>query len=91
MYAEYGRFAEEQTKAGKLSGGAEVAAPAEARTVRVRDGETGVSNGSAVQAKEQLGGYFMLECGSIDEAVQVAAQIPGARHGAVEVRPLVVR
>src|SRR2546423_4985164 len=74
MYAEYGRFAEEQGRQGKLAGGAEAAAPADARTVRVRDGQPDVSDGPAVPAKEQLGGYFMLACGSICRAVPLSTR-----------------
>jgi hypothetical protein len=91
MLAEYGRFADDAGRQGKLAGGAEVEAPSAARTVRVRDGKTDISNGPAVDGKTQLGGYFVLESPSLDEAVALAAKIPGARHGAVEVRPVVER
>lgn len=87
-YAEYGRFAEEARAAGVLVGGDELASPNAATTVRVRDGQTLVSDGPYAEVKEALGGYFLLECGSLDEAVEWAARIPGAAHGAVEVRPV---
>ena len=62
-----------------------------ATTVRVRDGETLTTDGPFAETKEQLGGYYLLDCGSIDEAIEFAARIPAAERGAVEVRPLVER
>ena len=53
----------------------------------IRDGETLVTDGPFVEAKEALGGYFLLECDSIEDAVDWAARIPGAEDGAIEVRP----
>ena len=73
-----------------MADGAELAATTTATTVRVRDGETLVTDGPFVEAKEALGGYFLLECDSIEEAVDWAARIPGAEHGAIEVRPCYV-
>ena len=58
--------------------------------MRVRDDETLVTDGPYAEVKEALGGYFLFECESIDEAVDYAAKIPGAEHGAVEVRPVYV-
>ena len=68
--------------------GAELQPTATATTVRVREGETLVTDGPFADLKEAIGGYFLLECGSIDEACGWAARIPAARHGAVEVRPV---
>ena len=62
----------------------------DATTVRVRDAETLVTDGPYAEVKEALGGYFLLECASMDEALDWAARIPGAEHGAVEVRPVYV-
>ena len=64
--------------------------PELATTVRVREGRTLTTDGPFVSVKEALGGYFLLECASMDEAVDWAARIPGAHHGAVEVRPVYV-
>ena len=61
-----------------------------ATTVRVRNDETLVTDGPYAEVKEALGGYFLLECESMDEALDWAARIPGAEHGAVEVRPVYV-
>jgi hypothetical protein len=62
-----------------------------ATTVRVRGGETLTTDGPFAETKEQLGGYYLLDCGSLDEAIEFAARIPAAERGAVEVRPLVER
>jgi hypothetical protein len=59
-----------------------------ATTVRVREGETLLSDGPFAELKEQLGGYYLLECADLDEALRWAATIPAARNGTVEVRPL---
>jgi hypothetical protein len=62
-----------------------------ATTVRVRDGETLTTDGPFAETKEQLGGYYIVDCASLDEAIEFAARIPAAERGAVEVRPLVER
>ena len=61
---------------------------AAATTVRIRNGETLVTDGPFAETKEQLGGYYVLECDNIDEALTYAAKIPAAEHGSVEVRPV---
>ena len=73
---------------GALGAGYELDSPKTARTVRVRDGETLVTDGPFVELKEALGGYYVFECDSFDEACTWAAKIPAARHGAIEVRPV---
>jgi hypothetical protein len=85
-YAQYTAFAEEAEKAGVIAGGDELAATRTATTVRVRDGETQVTDGPYAETKEALGGYFLLECSSMDEALEWAAKIPAVHYGAVEVR-----
>jgi hypothetical protein len=89
-YAQYRAFADEAGAAGVLAGGDELAPTRDATTVRVRDDETLVTDGPYAEVKEALGGFFVLECGSFDEAVAYAAKIPGAEHGSVEVRPVYV-
>jgi hypothetical protein len=69
-------------------GGNELDTTSTATTVRVRGDETLVTDGPFVESKEVLGGYYVFECDSIDEACTWAAKIPAARHGAVEVRPV---
>jgi len=90
VYAQYRAFSDEAVKAGVMVGGAELAATRDATTVRVRDGESLVTDGPYAEVKEALGGYYILECKSMDEAVEYAARIPGAEHGAIEVRPIYV-
>jgi hypothetical protein len=89
-YQEYFRFGEEGREAGVVLGGNELDATSTATTVRMRDGETLVTDGPFAELKETLGGYYLLECDSIDEACTWAARIPGASHGTVEVRPVYV-
>jgi hypothetical protein len=71
-------------------GGSELDGIATATTVRVRGDETLVTDGPFAELKEALGGYYVFECDSIDEACTWAAKIPAARHGAIEVRPVYV-
>lgn len=85
-YEEYGEFARAAGDAGVLLGGAELGPTATATTVRVRDGRQLVTDGPYAEAKEALGGYFALDCESLDDALAWAARIPGASHGAVELR-----
>ena len=87
LYRAFGRDAE---AAGVLAGGSELAPSANATTVRVRNDETLVTDGPYAEVKEALGGYYLLECASLDEALDWAARIPGAEHGSVEVRPVYV-
>ena len=87
VYEEY--FA--LSKEAAVEGGAELQDPETATTVRIRNGETLTTDGPFAETKEQLGGYYLVDCASLDEAIEFAARIPGARHGAVEVRPLVER
>jgi hypothetical protein len=87
-YDRYRAFGEEATRAGVAIGGAELGPTRDATTVRIRDGETLVTDGPYAETKEALGGYYLLECASLDDALDWAAKIPGAQHGAVEVRAL---
>ena len=89
--AAYGRYREfMERNADKIAGGAELQPATTATSVRVRNDETLVTDGPYAELKEALGGYFILECDSIDEACVLAAQIPAAEHGAIEVRPAYV-
>ena len=90
VYGQYRAFSDEAVKAGVVAGGGELASTRDATTVRVRDGESLVTDGPYAEVKEALGGYFVFECESMDEAVEYAAKIPGAEHGAIEVRPVYV-
>jgi hypothetical protein len=104
--AQWGRFSEEVRNAymqeyfaytnDLRSSGAFVTASqlqpsATARTVEVRDGETLTTDGPFAETKEQLGGFYLIDVDSEDEAIEWAARIPSARSGKIEVRPLVMR
>src|SRR5262245_36494820 len=90
MRGRYGALADEAQKAGVMVGGDELAATRDATTVRIRADETLVTDGPYAELKEALGGYFLFECASMDEALDWAARIPAAEHGAIEVRPVFV-
>jgi hypothetical protein len=90
VYDTYRAFADEAQDAGVLIAGAELGSTRDATTVRVRETETLVTDGPYSEVKEALGGYFVLECATDGEALDWAARIPGAEHGAVEVRPIYV-
>lgn len=89
MLQDYFAFAREARAAGVYVTGDELHPTAAAQTVRVRDGQAITSTGPFAETREQLGGYFVLNCPSPEEAARWAAKIPGARHGAIEVRPIV--
>jgi hypothetical protein len=89
MMAAYNQFGEAATKAGVLEGGAALQPTMTATTVRVRDGQRLTTDGPFAETKEALGGYYVLNCRDLDQAIEWAAQIPGAASGSVEVRPIV--
>lgn len=88
MLAEYAAFAEEMGRRGVLLGGERLRPTTDATTVRVRDGEVLAADGPFAETKEQVGGYYLVDCKDLDEAIEVASKIPGARHGTIEVRPI---
>jgi len=85
---EYGTFTQDIIKAGKFKAGDRLDSTAKARTVRVRDGRTVTTDGPFAETKEQLGGYYLIEANDLDDALAIAARIPGARYGSIEVRPV---
>jgi hypothetical protein len=89
MNKEYEPVVAELVERGMMRGGDQLSTTSSATTVRVRNDETLVVDGPFAETKEQLGGFFLIECKNVDEAIEVAAKIPGARTGAVEVRPIV--
>jgi hypothetical protein len=89
-YEQYRAFGRDAQEAGVLAGGNELGLTRDATTVRVRDDETLVTDGPYAEVKEALGGFYLLECDSMDAALDWAARIPGAQHGGVEVRPVYV-
>jgi hypothetical protein len=90
LQAIYQRYMEFSQKP-EVVGGAELQETNVATTVRVRNGDTMVTDGPYAEVKEALGGFFILEADSIDDACRLAAEIPAAEHGAIEVRPVYVR
>jgi hypothetical protein len=62
-----------------------------ATTVRVRNGQRTTTDGPFAETREQLGGYYLVEAKNLDEAIAIAAKIPGAKHGSIEVRPVWTR
>ena len=88
MMEAYGEFGREIEEAGAHLAGEGLQPTATATTVRVRDGERLVTDGPFAETKEQLGGFYLLECRDLDEAIGWAAKIPGAQSGSVEVRPV---
>lgn len=81
-------WAEEMQRRGVLKGGGGLRAPSSAATVRVRAGDALVTDGPFADTKEQIGGYCLIECADMDEAVAVAAAHPAAAYGTIEVRPI---
>ncbi|TMB98493.1 MAG: YciI family protein [Chloroflexi bacterium] len=85
---EYGAFSEEMGRRGVLRGGERLRPVSEATTVSVTHDKVLASDGPFAETKEQIGGFFIVDCKDRDEAVEIAAKIPGARHGKIEVRPI---
>jgi hypothetical protein len=88
MMSEYGAFTEMIKQRGAYLGGEALQPSSTATTVRLRDGSLSTIDGPFAETKEQLGGYYLLECKDLDEAIDLAGKIPGARSGAIEVRPI---
>lgn len=88
---EYGRLREDLVAKGQFLGGSQLHPVGTASTVRVRDGKRMVTDGPLAETHEQLGGYFLIEADNLDDANAIAARIPSARTGSIEVRPLVER
>jgi hypothetical protein len=84
----HGIFAQEAMQRGILMGGAPLQPTITARTVRVRKGKTLVTDGPFAETKEQLAGTYILECHNMDEALELAAKIPDALYGSIEIRPV---
>lgn len=86
--AAYAVFTREARERGAMLGGEALEATTSATTVRVRDGQTLISDGPFAETKEALGGYYLLECPDLDTAIELAARIPGAAYGSIEIRPI---
>ena len=85
----YNAFTQEVTEAGAMRGGEALHESKMATSVRVRNGQTLVTDGPFAETKEEFGGFYMVEAENLDEAIKWAAKIPGAVRGTIEVRPVV--
>lgn len=85
---EYFAFTEAIKKSGQHLGGEALQSVQTATTVRVRNGKVSTTDGPFAETKEQLGGYYLINARDLNDAIQVAAKIPSARLGSVEVRPI---
>ena len=90
-YREYRQLIQELSEAGKFRAGDQLKPAKTATTVRVRNGKKGRTDGPFAETKEQLGGYFLIDVGTLDEAVEIAARIPAAQSGSIEIREVSVR
>lgn len=84
----YAVFTDEVRERGVMEGGEALEPSQTATTVRVQDGETLTTDGPFAETKEVLGGFYLLNCEDLDEAIEWAAKIPAARHGSIEIRPI---
>jgi hypothetical protein len=87
-HAGYEAFQAEAAARGVLRGGERLRPTSDATTVRVSNGEVVVSDGPFAETKEQMGGFYLVECNDLDEAIACAAMIPAAKSGVIEVRPI---
>jgi hypothetical protein len=85
-FQEYARFTNWLKAKGHFVGANRLKPASTAATVRVRDGKTVVTDGPFAETKEQIGGYYVINAKNLDEAIKIAARIPGAQRGSVEVR-----
>ena len=84
----YNRFTREVSDRGSLRAGEALHPTSSATTVRVRNGETVTTDGPYAETKEALGGFYLIDARDLDEAIELAAMIPGALSGSIEVRPI---
>lgn len=87
--AEYFAFTEELRASGKMVAGDALQPTSTATSVRIREGETMTTDGPFAETKEVLGGYYLIDVDSLDEALEWGAKVPGAKYGTIEVRPVV--
>jgi hypothetical protein len=89
MMQEFGAFTQSIIASGNYKGGNRLHPTSKATTVRVQDGKTLMTDGPFAETKEQLGGYYLIDAADLDEATAIAARVPAARLGSIEVRPIV--
>jgi hypothetical protein len=88
MTEEYTEFTKSIVQAGNFKAADRLKPASTASTVRVRNGKTAITDGPFAETREQLGGYYLIEAKNLDEATAIAARIPGAKIGSIEVRPV---
>jgi hypothetical protein len=88
MMHEYLDFGESIKSSGHYVGGNRLQPTSTATTIRIRNGSISTTDGPFAETKEQLGGYYLIEATDLNDAIQVASRIPGARVGCIEVRPV---
>jgi hypothetical protein len=88
MSDEYMEFTKSIVQAGQFKAGDRLKPTSTASTVRVRNGKAAITDGPFAETREQLGGYYLIEAKNLDEATAIAARIPGAKIGSIEVRPI---
>ena len=89
LYQEYGALTAALRESGAYVGGNQLQPTSSAATVRIREGESVVTDGPFAETKEQLGGYYLIDVESLDEALEWGSKVPGAKYGTIEVRPVV--
>ena len=87
-HSAYAAFTQDIQKRGLMQAGEALEPTSTATTVRVRDGETITTDGPFAETKEALGGFYLVDARDLDEAIELAARIPAAKHGSIEVRPI---
>jgi hypothetical protein len=88
MFQAYTAYTERVRASGAFVDASPLVAPSSATTVRVRDGKRLITDGPFAETKEWLGGYYVIECDSLDRALDLAADCPGASYGSIEIRPV---
>ena len=85
---EYMAFTKDIVDRGLMAGGEALQPTSTATSVRVRNGDTLTTDGPFAETKDQLGGFYLVDCKDLDEAIEVAARIPDVRRGSIEIRPI---
>ena len=88
LMADYGAFTQGIIQSGNFKSADRLRPVSDATTVRVRNGKTLTTDGPFAETREQLGGYYLVEAKDLDEAIGIAAKVPTAKHGSIEVRPV---
>jgi hypothetical protein len=88
MMTDYRAFTQSIIQSGHFKAGDALKPTQTATTVRVKDGKTITTDGPFAETREQLGGYYLIEAKDLDDAIRVAARIPSAKHGSIEIRPI---